>query len=174
MLRDPVKRMVSAWKHGARIRKVPDAPVSLAEAIRDRPMLGQISRYSAQTARYLEHFPRDQILIVDFRALTENPQAEVDRCCAFLGIDTPPRVETIEETQQHAAHDLTPLGKIVARRMKRHPGLSRLIRSVVPETLRRSVKTELKPVEFNDLDVVARDFGEENEFIRTALQDNPF
>jgi hypothetical protein len=51
------------------------------------------SRYFFQVEGYLEHFPAERILILDFDALRTDPQATMDRVVDFLGLEHHPIAE---------------------------------------------------------------------------------
>jgi hypothetical protein len=46
----------------------------------------QRSRYAEHVARWLEYFPREQFLFLEFEQLAADPQATLDRVYAFLGL----------------------------------------------------------------------------------------
>lgn len=46
-----------------------------------------VSRYAMQLDRYLEHFEREAILLLDFEDLKRDPLALMQRVCGFLEID---------------------------------------------------------------------------------------
>jgi hypothetical protein len=46
-----------------------------------------VSRYAMQLDRYLEHFDREAILLLDFEELKRDPLALMRRVCGFLEID---------------------------------------------------------------------------------------
>ena len=83
VVRDPVDRIVSQWMHNRRIYRE-DRP--LVEAVRDDRYL-QVSRYGYQLERFLEHFPREQLLVVISERLRHQRAAELDRVFEFLGVE---------------------------------------------------------------------------------------
>jgi hypothetical protein len=118
VLREPVDRAISNyWMEYHRGNE----PLSLGEAMRQEPSRGAPeidrvgardwsgkpvrawgyitrSRYAEQLERWLEHFPRSQLLIVEFDDLANDPLGVYRRVLEFIGVDPdvapPPRFET--------------------------------------------------------------------------------
>ncbi len=93
ILRDPVARAYSAWNHvvrGGRVRERGTAPDFFApETAKDVLTHGILTRglYYAQLARYLEVFPREQILVlIQERNVVANPAGGLEKVCRFLGL----------------------------------------------------------------------------------------
>lgn len=94
VLRDPVARAYSAWNHmvrGGRIRDRGPAPnffdPKLAEEIRDHGILTR-GLYHAQLQRFLEVFPREQILILMQEVdVIAKPANGLEKACRFLDVD---------------------------------------------------------------------------------------
>jgi hypothetical protein len=97
VLRDPVERAHSNWAHlrGAGLEPEADFATALdREPERIAAGWAHFWHYAAQ-GRYgeqLEHlftlFPRDQVLLIRYRELRDEPVATADRVCRFLGVDT--------------------------------------------------------------------------------------
>lgn len=95
VLRHPIERMVSHYVHlvsdyGER--------KPLGEALLDNPRLFAVSDYASQIDRYLEHFDREQLLIVTSESLRDRRVETLSRIFRFLGIDdswTPPNVDAV-------------------------------------------------------------------------------
>lgn len=159
ILRDPVARAASAYRHHARTKPPVDGPVSLIERMRIDPMLELIGRYADQIERYLEVFEREQMLFIDFAELTRDPEAVVARTCVFLGV-SPGSISVAQDTEKkHSAHGLTFLGRLASNTNRLFPKTVGHIRRAVPRWLQRGivsrVKTETKVV-FSDEAEVAR------------------
>ena len=82
LLRDPVERFRSGVERA--VRKAPgDEPIDLgrvSDAVHR-------SLYGAQLRRVLEHFPREQVLILQFERCRDEPLAELARTFEFLGLE---------------------------------------------------------------------------------------
>ena len=97
VLRDPVERAHSNWAHlrGAGLEREADFATALdREPERIAAGWAHFWHYAAQ-GRYgeqLEHlftlFPREQVLLIRYRELRDEPVATADRVCRFLGVDT--------------------------------------------------------------------------------------
>ena len=105
LLRNPTERAVSHYQHGARFNwdDLPFYEALLAEEERLKPVIeaqdyksrtfieySYKSRglYKQQIERYLEYFPREQMLILDSRDLFVQTEATVKRVFDFVGVDS--------------------------------------------------------------------------------------
>ena len=61
VVRHPIDRMVSGYRY-LRARGLEARP--MAQAFRERPMYTNASSYATQIEQFLEHFPRDQLLVI--------------------------------------------------------------------------------------------------------------
>nr|WP_296066557.1 sulfotransferase [uncultured Actinoplanes sp.] len=97
LLRDPVDRAHSNWTHLWNAGLEPEADfLAACRAEPDRKAAGwagfwhyvSLGRYGEQVQHLYRHFPREQVLLLRYRELTDAPAATLDRVCAFLGVDT--------------------------------------------------------------------------------------
>ena len=96
ILRDPVERAHSNWTHlwSAGLEPVGDFVRACAEEER-RIEAGWASfwhytglgRYGEQLERLFRLFPREQVLVLRYRRLVDQPAQTLDRICAFLGAE---------------------------------------------------------------------------------------
>jgi hypothetical protein len=95
VLRDPVDRAYSNWMHLWADGLEPCADV--VEACRREPERVDegwapfwhyqgLGMYGRQLDDLFEHFPRDQVLVLRYRALVDDPRATLNRVCRFLGV----------------------------------------------------------------------------------------
>jgi len=86
ILRNPIDRIESHLAHS--IARRANGP---GRAIDPDNIEGALaaSRYALQLRRYLRHFPREDLMLLDFDELRENPRALVGRAFDFLGLETP-------------------------------------------------------------------------------------
>ena len=95
VVRDPVDRAYSNWMHlwSDGLEHVPDfrrafdlqderARAGYAPFWRYR----ELGLYGEQLAHLFEHVPREQVLVMRYRALVDEPAVAVDTACRFLGI----------------------------------------------------------------------------------------
>ncbi|MEU5876295.1 sulfotransferase [Spirillospora sp. NPDC047279] len=97
ILRDPVERAHSNWTHlwSAGLEPVGDVVRACAEEDRRKEAgwadfwhyVG-LGRYGGQLERLYESFSREQVLVLRYRELLEQPVETLDRICAFLGVET--------------------------------------------------------------------------------------
>jgi hypothetical protein len=97
ILRDPVERAHSNWTHlwSAGLEPVGDFVRACAEEER-RIAAGWASfwhytglgKYGEQLDYAFSLFPREQVHVVRYRLLVDEPAATLDRICAFLGVAT--------------------------------------------------------------------------------------
>ena len=119
VVRDPIERIRSHYEHlvitGAE-RRPPEV------ALLENPVYLECSKYAMQLERYLDHFPREQILIVTSEALKLDRRAAVRRVYEFLGVDPTQLPEVLDtEFYQTARRRTYPPAVLWARRLaKRH------------------------------------------------------
>ncbi|GAA2635456.1 hypothetical protein GCM10010399_80280 [Dactylosporangium fulvum] len=97
VLRDPVDRAHSNWSHlwGAGLEPEADF-LAAVEREPERKRKGwaafwhytELGHYGSQLQHLLRYFPREQILLLRYRDLRDDPGSTVDRVCAFLGVET--------------------------------------------------------------------------------------
>jgi hypothetical protein len=133
VVRHPIRRMVSQYVHhvaeyGER------KPAS--EVLVKNPMLFALSDYAAQIERYLEFFPREQMLIVTSENLHDHRIDTLRTIFTFLGVDdrwTPPNLDQ----ELHRTED-KPTPTILADRI---PALRRLAdRRSTPRPIARRLR----------------------------------
>ena len=62
--------------------------IPFEKALQKYPFLIQGGFYAKQLKRYFEHFKREQILILSFDRIKQNPEEELKKILGFLGADT--------------------------------------------------------------------------------------
>ena len=116
VLRDPVDRAHSNWAHlwSAGLEPVSDF-VAACRRQEERKAAGWapfwqylgLGYYGEQLERLYQRFPRDQVLLLRYRDLREEPVATLDRICAFLGVVTAELHELpVENVTTHASPSL--------------------------------------------------------------------
>jgi hypothetical protein len=95
VLRDPVERAHSNWAHLWSAGLDPIDDFVEACAAEDRRIAAGwaefwhytgLGRYGQQLQHLFGLFPREQVLVVRYRSLIENPVQSLDRICEFLGV----------------------------------------------------------------------------------------
>ena len=106
LVRHPVDRAISQYLHGV-LRGREHRPVDVA--LQADPRYLDLSRYAMQMDRYLEHFPRAQVLVLLSEDLRNDRPATLKRIYGFLDVDpgfTPSNAEgefyrTSERRERH-------------------------------------------------------------------------
>ena len=98
VVRDPIDRAYSNWTHlradglepEPRLRAAPaSSRTSGPSAGGRRSGATSVSgRYGEQLTHLFGHVPREQVHVVRYRELIDEPAATLDGICAFLGVDT--------------------------------------------------------------------------------------
>jgi hypothetical protein len=124
IVRDPVERSHSNWTHlwSAGLEPIGDFVQACAEEQR-RIDAGWasfwhytgLSRYGEQLEHVFSLFPREQVLVLRYRLLIDEPAATLDKICAFLGVETGllteiPRENVTAHPERTLAHRAVSLG----------------------------------------------------------------
>jgi hypothetical protein len=135
IIRDPVERAHSNWTHlwSAGLEPVGDFVAACAEEERRIAAGGapfwhyaSLGRYGEQLARAFSLFPREQVLVLRYRLLIDEPAATLDRICGFLGVKT--RVLSEIPRENVTAHPERTLGhRAVSLGMRTSHAVGRLL-----------------------------------------------
>jgi Sulfotransferase family len=97
VLRDPVERAHSNWAHlwSAGLDPIDDFLEACAAEDR-RTAAGwalfwhykKLGLYGGQVEHLYSVFPREQVLVLRYRAMVDDPRGALDKVCAFLGVET--------------------------------------------------------------------------------------
>lgn len=82
-LRDPVAR---AWSSYRAMRRDAWTRASFEDTVRSNPIIRESSRYAHHLANWRAHFGTDRVLVMLYDDLERDPQAYLDRVCAFIGL----------------------------------------------------------------------------------------
>jgi hypothetical protein len=132
VIRHPVERLLSQYRHAA----IESLTKRTLEDVATDPTSGYVSasRYAMQIDRYLEHFPREQLLVITSEDLRDERVPTLRRVFEFIGVDpewVPPNVSQ----ELNPASGLRTPGKTALRirRVEAYQGLRRR----VPKPVRR-------------------------------------
>jgi hypothetical protein len=130
LLRDPVDRAHSNWTHLWNAGLEPEAdfltacraePARIAAGWADFWHYVGLGLYGRQLEHLYQHFPREQVLLLRYRDLKDEPAGTLDRVCDFLGVDTGVlRAIPKENVNRHVVEDTAVNG--VLRRLLRAGG----------------------------------------------------
>ena len=142
ILREPVSRAVSAYR--MRLRKGTTSR-SLREEVDALPKLVDVGLYRRNLDRYLEHFDRDQLLVLLFEELFGDAHDPLGTLAGFLGLAHPiennydgVRVNRGGTRRHPAADKVLTYGGRVLRGLGWTPVLHRLKRSKAVSGLRKT------------------------------------
>jgi hypothetical protein len=97
IIRDPVERAHSNWTHlwsagleptGDFVRACAEEEQRIAAGWAPFWHYAGLGRYGEQLAHAFSLFPREQLLVLRYRLLIDEPAVTLDRICAFLGVQT--------------------------------------------------------------------------------------
>ena len=165
VVRDPIVRMRSHYQH----RVMTGAETAPPEvALIENPSYLACSQYAMQLGRYLEHFPREQVLIVTSEALRADRRPTVQRVYDFLGVDSTRIPDVIgTEFYRTAERRTYPPAVWWARRMaKKHAPQAKRAKELVDSVLTR--RASKNAVALAERDVPAR--PQQDEVISPELR----
>ena len=88
LLRNPIDRAYSAYFHHLKNFRVVR---SFEEQLKFEPGdLLETGNYRSHLQRYLQHFPKEQLLVLPFEQFVKDTQAVFERVCGFLGLEPRP------------------------------------------------------------------------------------
>jgi Sulfotransferase family len=116
IVRDPVDRAVSNWVHLRADGLEPEPDFRTAVELEEQRIADgwapfwhyrSLGRYGSQLRDLLGHFPREQVLLLRYRQLVDQPSRTLDRVCTFLGV-RPGRAHTVppQNVKPHVADGL--------------------------------------------------------------------
>jgi Sulfotransferase domain len=154
LVRDPVKRTVSQYQlHVATVGEKRTLRDALGDLTDPYSTYTCPSFYAKQLDQYLEHFPQDQILVVDQADLRKDRLATLKEIFAFLGADdsfsSPEFSEEMNTSSEHRSYS-----KVVAltawARTTPLQKLPRGLRVFMRKTAMRATSKPLEPPKLDD------------------------
>lgn len=116
-LRDPVERAFSHHTHEVRSGRLPSELYAFRRALSHNPSYLEQGRYATHLARWLEHFDRSQLHVVDYDDIKSNPGGVLRGVFEFVGVDPSFRAPRTEE-------------RVYASRAAKRPLVERFLNSV--------------------------------------------
>ncbi len=110
VVRDPVDRLLSQYRHTWTMGRSQIPPDELMHTDEYTHLLNT-SRYAFQIEDYLNHFLKEQIMVVDFADLKETLHETVQSICTFIGADSAmlPAHSEVANSHREVAKIPTPL-----------------------------------------------------------------
>lgn len=126
VIRDPVDRAYSNWAHlwCDGLEDVPD-PIAACRLESERIAAGyapfwrylELGRYGEQLTRLLQVYPREQVYVLRYRRLLDEPAVALDEIARFLGVSTG-LVDLVPRSNvSHWVED-TPINRVLARTVR--------------------------------------------------------
>lgn len=136
ILRDPVVRAESQYRHSVIIGDLP--PEGLEPDSHEYNHILDASCYAEQLDAYLEHFPTEALLVLDFDDLVRDPQGVMDKVHAHIG--APPR----NIAEAGAQNDSAELSRVPAPILRfAQSDLGRKIAGLVSRDMRNRIRGAL-------------------------------
>ncbi|MCB9835367.1 MAG: sulfotransferase [Phycisphaera sp.] len=134
VMRHPIDRVISQYMHEWSQRLV-SGPID--DELAGNPWIVDYGRYAMQIRPWLDAFGPQRVLPVFNERLRVEPQAELERVCAFLGYTgTPAWVDEGDQNVSGERMRKSPLRDAVLNA----PGLKQIRRGLVPKSLRDRAK----------------------------------
>ena len=83
LMKNPIDRIVSHYLHALRYN---DFVGDINKFVQDNPEAIGISCYGKQISYYFEYLNTDQVLLMNFESLINEPQIALKKACNFLGV----------------------------------------------------------------------------------------
>ena len=98
-LRNPVKRLVSHYKHLIKTGHMSLDNIGINNAIKRNPSLIELSRYSKYLTYWFDQFPSKNILVINFDSIVKRPDETYTKLCNFLEIDSSHKPKNLGKKQ---------------------------------------------------------------------------
>jgi Sulfotransferase domain len=171
IVRDPVARIRSHYQ----TRVVEGAEkLPLMEALSSNGIYLDYSRYAMQIEQYLEHFPREQLLVTTAEGLRRDRDAVVRQVYEFLGVDPEIRPDDLDRefylSADKPGRSLLPIG--LKRALKTHVPSTKRFKELEANVVRRldKVRGRSQADKAQQADAVVGDA--ERAYIVEALRDD--
>ena len=147
ILRNPIEQAFSHYLYARRFAIEPLADFTEALALEDKrlgdgwqPLFGysKFPRYGEQLARYLDQFPREQILIRDYREFRTDNDRVIAEICRFIGVDDSFRADTTREPNAGGTPKNAALHQLIMR-----PNPLTAAARILPVSWRRAIRDRL-------------------------------
>ena len=142
VVRDPVARMRSHYLHAVAESGL---RMPIGEALLEHDHLALCSSYAHQLDPYLNHFPRERLLILTAEGLRDRRRAELERVFRFLGVDPDFEPPELERELHRTSEKRVP--RAAARRWPEIATLAERAPGPAGGLARRAVSRELGPDE---------------------------
>lgn len=135
MVRDPIDRAVSHFIHEWTEGRITGDPVG---AFEQHPELVEYGRYARQLAPFIEAYGREAICLTSLERMKADPQVELERVCAHIGLTAHPVWQEELGARNVSAERFRklPFHKLLVT----NPVATVLRRALVPKSIRERVR----------------------------------
>ncbi len=149
VLRDPVDRAHSNWTHSRSVGLERERDFRVACSMEnERQQAGwgplwsylRLGRYGEQLEHLFRHFHPDQVLLLRYRDLRNEPESAISRVCMFLGVD-PDAVRSLPALNVTADVSDSRVNEMLRRVMRGGSSLAYKLPGRVPEAIGRVAGT---------------------------------
>jgi hypothetical protein len=187
IIRDPVERAHSNWTHlwsaglepeSDFLRACAEEPGRIAAGWASFWHYTGLSRYGEQLQRAFEIFPREQVLVLRYRSLIDDPVAALDRICAFLGVETGiiteiPRENVTAHPEQTLAHRAVALAMRASNAVGRWlPGTAATAATHRLERYLQRGNRERQPLSWDQRQELLPKFEDDVRLLQTLLNED--
>jgi hypothetical protein len=134
-VRDPIARIQSHYRtrFAEGTEKAP-----FEEAVFTNPIYLNYSQYTLQIEQYLQHFPREQLLVTTSEDLRDDRRTTIQKVYEFLGVDSTLIPHALDrefyQTKDRAVHSPIPLW--LRKSLKKYVPVSKRFKEVENNTIR--------------------------------------
>jgi hypothetical protein len=136
VVRDPAERIRSHYQHAV---SHGEERLPFLKAVTTRSTYVDTSRYAMQAERWLEHFPRERLLVLQSERLRSDRSAALKEVFAFLGIDPDPPGLRLPDTERNRSAGATRRHPAVVRARQTRPG--QVVKRLVPTRVARLARS---------------------------------
>jgi len=184
-LRDPIERAYSNHLHMIKAGYLTGGDLSFEYGMANNDMYLESSRYATHLRRWLEHFPREQVLVLLQEEIRESPRESARAIYRFLGVDEDFESAGLERranesrVAKHPGLDgaLKRAGSVVrgvglgalAEQVKRNPLVTRLRRAS-----EQDLRTLVPPMQPHSREILLSQLGPELDALAGLLDRDVF
>ena len=187
IIRDPVERAHSNWTHlwSAGLEPIGDFVRACAQEPR-RIEAGWASfwhytglgKYGEQLQHAYTLFPREQVLVIRYRLLADEPASTLDRICAFLGVETGliseiPRENVTAHPERTLSHHAVAIG------MRASDSIGRLLPGTTGSTMTGRIERFLQrgnrqrqPLDWQQREALLPTFRQDIQLLEEVLKED--
>lgn len=96
-LRDPVERALSHHRHAVRVGDIVGDDLSFESALASNPMYLEQGCYATHLKRWFDNYPKEQILILLYEDIANDPVETAHRIYRFLGVNSEHRSASLDK-----------------------------------------------------------------------------